>query len=224
MIDFEDEEAVLAEMATSLKEDPEDLDIEQDSGLESFGVGTVYRVEMGRQEYIVVQDDDQMRELALAVVKQDLETEPEIFNSSFLEQHIDMDRLRRDLEPDLLNSRIDDLQDEADRDPDSFWADYEREGFDAPEEDEDDERPAPDQTQIEELADKQVEEQLRDPMQYLEDIYGDEAAAKAMEMAGLNIDAAAEDAVDTDGAAHFLAGYDGNYHETTGGLVYWRQN
>lgn len=223
MIDFEDEDAVLAEVAASLKEDPEDLGIEQDSGLEGFGTGTVYRVSLGREEYVVVQDDDQMRELAVAVVKQDLESEPEIFERSFLEQHIDMDRLRRELEPDELNSRIDDLSYEADRDPDRFWADYEREGFDAPEEDEDGERPAPDQTQIEELAEAQVEDRLRDPMQYLEDLYGDEATPKAMEIAGLNIDAAAEDAVDTDGAAHFLARYDGNYYET-GDLVYWRDN
>jgi len=37
-------------------------------------------------------------------------------------------------------------------------------------------------------------------------------------------DAAAEDAIDTDGAAHFLSSYDGQSHETRGGLVYWRHN
>ena len=61
-------------------------------------------------------------------------------------------------------------------------------------------------------------------MQFLEEIYGDEAAAKAIEIAGIDVDAAADDAVDTDGWEHFLARYDGKSHETASGLVYWRVN
>jgi len=223
-VDFEDESDVLAEMAETLKEDADDLEIDTHSGLESFGVGTVYSVELGREEYVVVEDDDQMRELALAVVKQDLDDEPELFSSDFLEQHINKDRLRRDLEPDVLNSRIDDITYEAELRPDEFWSEYEREGFEAPEEDEDGERRDPESTEIEELAEKQTNAELEDPMQYLEDIYGAEAAKRAIEIAGFDIDAAAEDAVDTDGAEHFLARYDGNYYETPSGFVYWREN
>lgn len=223
-VDFEDEEAVLAEMAAALKEDADEIEIDTDSGLEGFGAGTVYRVEIGREEYVVVESDEQMRDLALEVVKQDLDSEPELFNKEFLEQHINKDRLRRDLEPDLLNSRIDDLTYEADLRPDEFWSEYEREGFEAPEEDEDGERREPDSTEIEELAEKQTNDQLEDPMQYLEDIYGDEAAKEAIEIAGIDIDAAAEEAVDTDGPEHFLARYDGNYYETPCGFVYWRDN
>ena len=62
-------------------------------------------------------------------------------------------------------------------------------------------------------------------MDYLEDIYGKgDAVKQAIEIAGIDIDAAAEDAVDTDGAAHFLSSYDGNSYTTKGGLVYWRTN
>jgi len=63
-------------------------------------------------------------------------------------------------------------------------------------------------------------------MRYLEDIYGPTAAAadKAIQIAGIDIDAAADDAVDTDGWEHFLARYDGNSNETDAGLVYWRVN
>jgi hypothetical protein len=224
-VDFDNEEEVLEDVARALGADLDELSIEEDRGLSSFGAGTAYRIEWGREEYVVVEDYDQMRELALEVVKQDLEQEPELFSQSFLEQHIDMDRLRRDLEPDTLNARIDDLTDTAQRHPDDFWDEYEREGFEAPEENEDGERPEPEQEQIEELAERQVEEQLRDPMSYLEDIYGREDAVKqAIDIAGIDIDAAAEDAVDTDGAEHFLARYDGNSHETSSGLVYWRDN
>ena len=220
-IDFDNEDAVLDEVAKALKAKPDELSIEGDQGLGSFGVGRVYRVEWGRQEYVVVEDHDQMRELALEVVKQDLEQEPEIFTQSWLEDFVDKNRLRHELEPDVLNSRIDQLTDDAEYDPDRFWSEY---GPEAPEEDEDGERREPTRSEIEELAEKQTEAELRDPMQYLEDIYGDEAAQKAIEIAGIDIDAAAEDAIDTDGAEHFLSRYDGNSYETKSGFVYWREN
>ncbi len=227
-VDFDDEDAVLAEMAKALDIDADELNIKEERGLSSFGAGTVYEITIsgGRtgKEWHVVRDHDQMEELALEVVKQDLEQEPEIFNKDFIEQHINTDRLRRDLHSDVVDSLMDSLNDMASRHPDDFWDEYEREGFAAPEEDEEGERREPDDSEIEELAEKQAEEQLSDPMRYLEDIYGDEAAAKAIEIAGFDIDAAAQDAVDTDGAEHFLARYDGNSHETDGGLVYWRAN
>ena len=225
-IDFNDEDAVLAEVASELDIDPEDLKI-KDSHLSRFGTGTVYEITTrgGREEWFVVENADQERELALAFVKQDLDDQPEIFTQSFIEQHIDTDRLRRDLESDVLDMEMNDWTDIANDDPDRFWRDYEREGFDAPEEDEDGNRPEPNQSQIEELAEKLAEEQLRDPMEYLEDIYGKEDAVKqAIRIAGIDIDAAAEDAVDTDGPAHFLSSYDGNSYETKSGLVYWRHN
>jgi len=229
VVDFGDEDEVLAEMAKELDIDPDELEIDDDGGgLSSFGEGVVYEITIrgGKhgKEWQVVESDDAMRELALAVVKQDLEQEPGLFSKDFIAQHINTNRLRRDLEQDLLNSRIDDLTYEAERNPDRFWEDYEREGFDAPEEDEEGERREPESDEIEELAEKQVESELEDPMRYLEDIYGDEAAAKAIEIAGIDIDAAAEEAVDTDGAEHFLARYDGNYWETPSGFVYWRSN
>ena len=225
-IDFDDEDAVLADVARALDMDPDDLKI-RESHMTSFGAGTVYEVSTrgGRMEWSVVLDHDQMEELALAVVKQDLEQEPEIFNQEFIEQHIDTDRLKRDLWSDVLDMAIEDFTEMADRRPNDFWRDYENEGFDAPEEDEDGDRREPEQSEIEELAEKQTEERLSDPMEYLEDIYGREDAVKqAIEIAGIDIDAAAQDAVDTDGAEHFLARYDGNSNETDSGLVYWRDN
>lgn len=221
-IDFGDEEAVLAEMAAELDIDVNELNIEE-SHLGSFGAGTVYEIKgHSRKEWNVVENDDQERELALEIVKQDLEQEPEIFEKNFIESHIDTERLRRDLHSDVYNMNYETLRDRSD---DEFWDEYERGGFEAPEEDEDGERPDPENTQIEELAEKQTDEQLEDPMQYLEDIYGKEDAVKqAIKIAGIDIEAAAEEAVDTDGTGHFLSGYDGETHETKSGLVYWRAN
>jgi hypothetical protein len=223
-IDFGDEEAVLAAVAADMEADIEECVIQEDRGMSSFGEGTVYQVDWGVEEYHVAENYDQAYALAVAVVKQDLEQEPELFNKDFLESHINKDKLRDALEGDELNSRIDDLTYDAERNPDDFWKEYEREGWDAPEENEDGERREPTSSEIEELAEAQVKERLSDPMQFLEDIYGDEAAAKAIEIAGIDIDAAAEEAVDTDGWEHFLARYDGNSHETGSGLVYWRVN
>ena len=221
-MDFNDEEAVLAEIAKELDIDPDELTIMEEDGLTSFRAGTVYEISLGSKEWYVVENEDQERELAIEIVKQDLDQEPEIFEQSFIEQHINMDRLRRDLESDVLDGNIDRLNEE---DPDDFWRDYEREGWDAPEEDEDGDRREPEQSEIEELAEAQTKDQLRDPMQYLEDIYGKEDAVKqAIEIAGIDIEAAAEDAVNTDGAAHFLSSYDGTTHVTKSGLVYWRHN
>ena len=228
-IDFGDEEAVLADVAAAMEADIEECVIEEDRGMSSFGEGTVYQVEWGVEEYHVAKNHDQAYALAVEVVKQDLEQEPELFNKDFIERHINTDKLREELRGDALNARIDDLIDSGERDPDEFWKDWEREGLDLPEdayEDEDEESDprSPTQREAEELAEKQVDVELEDPMRYLEDIYGDEAAAKAIEIAGIDVDAAADDAVDTDGWEHFLARYDGKSHETDSGLVYWRGN
>ncbi len=222
-VDFDDEDSVLAEVAAEIDVDPDELRI-RESHLTGFGAGTVYEVTLrggGHKEWNVVESEDQERELALAIVKQDLEESPENFEPNFIKSHIDTDRLRRDLESDVQNQNEETLRDRSD---DEFWREWEREGFDAPEEDEEGDVPSPTDDQIAELAERQTEEQLRDPMEYLRDIYGDDAAKQAIEIAGIDIDAAAEDAVDTDGAAHFLSSYDSNSYTTPGGLVYWGRN
>ena len=222
-VDFDDEDSVLAEVAAEIDVDPDELRI-RESHLTGFGAGTVYEVTLrggGHKEWNVVESEDQERELALAIVKQDLEESPENFEPNFIESHIDTDRLRRDLESDVQNQNEETLRDRSD---DEFWREWEREGFDAPEEDEEGDVPSPTDDQIAELAERQTEEQLRDPMEYLRDIYGDDAAKQAIEIAGIDIDAAAEDAVDTDGAAHFLSSYDGNSDTTKRGIGYWSRN
>jgi hypothetical protein len=84
----------------------------------------------GRKEWQVVENDDQERALALAVVQQDLEEEPEIFNRDFIERHIDKDKLRSELHSDALDMRIEELSEMS---PDDFWREWENEGFEFPE-------------------------------------------------------------------------------------------
>ena len=101
-VDFGDEEAVLREVAEALGEDAEHLTIEE-SRMTSFREGLVYEVSTrgGRRSWLVMEDEDGAESLAVAVVRQDLESEPELFEMSFLERHIDTDRLRRDLTSDV---------------------------------------------------------------------------------------------------------------------------
>lgn len=273
-VDFDDEDAVLADMGEALDIDPDELKIEESRLSDFGGAGTVYRIyfkgsRTGSKEWHVVADEDAERELALAIVKQDLDESPENFNQDFIESHIDMDRLKRELESDVQSNNEETLRD---RSPEEFWEEAAREGLDekwivewdspdgkgkltetfASENDAIDagedwkneavaanddteygesdfdysvEAAEPDDSDIEDLAARQTKEQLENPMQYLDDIYGKEDAVKqAIEIAGIDIDAAAEDAVDTDGPAHFLSSYDGNSYTTKGGLVYWRTN
>jgi hypothetical protein len=224
-VDFDDEDSVLGEMARALDIDPDELKIKE-SHLGNFGAGTVYEITIrgGKhgKEWNVVADEDAVHELALAIVKQDLEESPEDFNQSFIEGHIDMDRLKRDLWGDTRDSNEERLRDEHDLD---FWREWEAQGLDMPEENEDGELESPDDSQIEELAERLTESELQDPMEYLENIYGKEDAVKqAIQIAGIDIDAAAEEAVNIDGPAHFLSSYDGQSYTTDGGLVYWRTN
>jgi len=271
-VDFGDEEAVLREVAEALGEDADSLSIEE-SHMTSFREGLVYEISTrgGRRSWLVMEDEDQAEALAVAVVRQDLESEPELFSRDFLEQHIDTDRLRRDLTSDVESMTYDDLTEEAERRPEDFWRQAEQYGTGSASfivswdnghatgdlagrfDDEDDAIEAgeawkaemvaadpeeaedvysyevsikePSTSEIEDLAEKIAEDRLRDPIAYLEEIHGREDAIKqAIEIAGIDTAAAAQDAVDTDGWPHFLCRYDGNYEETPSGFVVWREN
>jgi len=270
-VDFDDEDAVLAEVAKDMGEDADDLKIEEDGGLAGFGEGTVYRISTGRggREWLVAEDTDAAYKLAVAAVKQNLEHEPQMFGADLLASHINMDRLRRDLHSDVASGHYDRLES---LDAEDFWREAEGEGlspkyvvnWDNPHasgtlsgeyDDENDAEAAgadwkaemvaadddpeeaedaygyevvlrdPTSSEIDDLAERMADGELRDPMQYLADIYGDkEAVEQAIKIAGIDEDAAAEDAVDTDGWEHFLSRYDGNSYETASRFVYWREN
>ena len=74
-VDFDDEDAVLADVAKALDIDPDELSIGEARGQSSFGVATVYEITTrgGRKEWQVVENEDAERDLAIAIVKQDLD-------------------------------------------------------------------------------------------------------------------------------------------------------
>ena len=154
-------------------------------------------------------------------MRQDLEEYPENFNQDWLQSHIDLDHLRNTLRDDTYNSNYDYANDI--RDEDRFVEEAEGFGIDIPKP----EDPAEDveitDQMVQDFADKLTDQQLEDPISYLEDMYSkEEAAKKAIEWGGIDIEAATKEAVATDGWPHFLSGYDGNSTDLPSGGVYWR--
>jgi len=73
---------------------------------------------------------------------------------------------------------------------------------------------------------EEIYDELDDPVQYFVEDHGMYTIEDLMDASFISIEEreAAEDAVETDGVAHFLAGYDGNEVELDSGIVMYRTN
>ncbi len=169
---------------------------------ESVGIA---RIELGNgSDYFVSPDEETTHRMAIALVKNDLDDQPELFNESFIRSYINEDHLRdmlrSDIEEMVRVTLTDALQSEVE------------EGVD------------PDEAFEEQVKD-QVEQELADPIEYLQGIMGDsEGLKQAIEIGGVDVDEAAEDAVAADGEGHFLSSYDGMVHDLPHGGQFWRHN
>ena len=202
----------------------EDVEVEEDWG------DTVL-VSVGSKMWGVAPSYESAEAMALQQVRQDLEDEPGMFTQSWLMQHVDEKRLADFLHSNVFDSAYDRLWDEKEQNVEDAIDELDRWDFDTESaygtDDELDEKAATDLVEalIDDYADKVAKDQLSDPMSYLEDIYGREDAMKQIiKWNMIDTDDAAESAVDEDGAAHFIARYDGNINELTSGGVYWRHN
>src|SRR5208282_91166 len=180
--------------------------------------------------YIIAPNDDVPENMALAQVRSDLESEPELFNQDWLQGHINEERLRNDLYSDVeegIRQSPDSYGWEAGKDSDgNELVRYNEEG----EEDDDGEydsagQPFEEQTEpSDEWLEEKTNELLRYPVQYMQEIHGDADGIKqAIAIAGIDINAAAEEAVAADGWQHFLSRYDGNSYDLPSGGVYWKE-
>ena len=225
--DFNDEQAVLGEIAKALDIDKDELDIKYGSAPNGCGDAYTISAHGGRQEWIVMRDDDEFDRTAVEGVKNDLQESPENFEPNFIQSHIDMDRLRRDLHSDVSSSNTDYASEIG---AERFWEEAPDHNIDIPDNvqealDKGEDPREPTSAEIDAFEEDMTEQQLRDPIMYLEEILGKEdAQKKATEIGGINIDAAAEEAVRTDGAAHFMCSYDGDYSTSPSGFIYWRHN
>ena len=191
---------------------------------------TRFHVSVGETEWLFFKSEDDAETYALKIVRSDLETEPEIFSHDWLRQFVDEDRLRdaigdpyEDWEEDVRNLDYEELLDKMveagyvdDDDPVFFKINGGKRS----------ENSARVKALINLRSDYiEKEKPTWEPWDWMEDVYGKEDAQKqAIEMAGIDTDAAAQSAVATDGWQHFVARYDGNSHSLENGGVYCRTN
>lgn len=249
-INFNNEKGVLREVAKMLDLDPNDCDIKQGSA--PNGQGTAYEISCGRDEYFVMRNHDEFEEAAIEGVKADLRDDPSTFSSDFIQGHIDLKHLAKELHSDVYDSNYDSVNDEAERHPLDFlknhdldiprpsnkeldeyadYKDFDKSGVNElyhmdPEDQWNTigEEPVVSSKQIEEVVEDITEKQLRHPLEYLRDIYGNDTIKKAIEIGGVDEDKAAKEAVSTDGPEHFMCHYDGNYDTSPSGFIVWQHN
>jgi hypothetical protein len=160
----------------------------------------------GNRDYMVFATEKDAEDYARELVKQDLEDQPEIFNQEWLQGHINEEKFFRDLKMDLDHWAHEDVSENPS-------------GYDISEKDVEDQTPA-----FEQATEKYVED-------YIEDIK-QQGVAEWLKGLGsedkiityLDIDEAVDSAINTDGWAHFVSSYDGNYDYLLDGSVFWRVN
>jgi len=160
----------------------------------------------GNQEFIV--DEGEAEEIALKLVKQYLEENPETFNKDWLMGHIDEDRYFSDVESDIANWVYES--------PESYTAFIDNE---EPEEE--------DGTYSEDQIEKMTKGYLEDIksgglLTWLEGLGYDGDKLFDQISPYLDLDEASQDAIDTDGWAHFLSTYNGDYEDGEHDVVFFR--
>ena len=208
-----DEQSVQAEMAAALEEEVDYIFLDK----ENWYGQTYYVLDLHGDTYHIFRSDDAAHEAAVDRVREDLRSEPEIFNQDWLMTHVDEKALKEWVYDAVLEDEY--FREIAGDDPDRFWEEAARWGVKVPKR-----RPKKiPESKIEEAQEAYAKERAEDPMDFLEDIYGrEEATKKAMDIVGIDIEAAANEAVSSDGWPHFLSTYDGGYDTTESGFVYFR--
>jgi hypothetical protein len=193
---------------------------------------TIFKVDIGNEEWLFFKDSDEAEKYALEGVKDDLRNEPGIFTQSWLQQFVDKEKLA-----DAIGDPNEDWEEEnvGNLDYEELLAKMVEESyidFDDPIFFKKNGDARVENTarykRLQAIKDDYVEKEKPappDPWQWLEDVYGKEEAGKqAIQLAGIDIDAAAKSAVSTDGWEHFVARHDGNSSSLENGAIYCRIN
>ena len=174
-------------------------------------------------EWTVWKSEDDARAETLNSVRDRLETEPESFTQDWLQNFVNQDRLKdylseeaRDIEwlTDMNEQeQVDYLIKQGILNQEDFYNDFDE--FMSNE----------DLLEAGREAFREKKAADFDPMEWFRDVYGrDEAMKYAVEAVGIDVNAAAENAIDTDGWVHFANSYDGNSFNLENGAVAIRTN
>jgi len=214
-IDFDTPEELKAALAVKelAEEESEDEESLLDD-LEEYHYPDSYKAE----NWIIFLDEEEAHTAAVNYVKEMLELEPEVFNQDWLMSIIDVEKaadLFTQIYGEWNYSYAEGIKDDAASAGSEFDTRLEEEMADAGVDNIDD--------FVDYLTQSQIDEGTGG-YDHFESNFGVEEAGKlVMEHNLIDIDEAAESAVDTDGWAHFLSTYDGEYRELPSGAVYFRE-
>jgi hypothetical protein len=210
----------LEEVKTEI-EDSLDLD---GGRWEDFGDAGEFKFD--GEEYNLIHSEDEAERIAIEYCEQTLTDEPEIFTPSFIQQYMTISETdRRLMAQEEADSYMDGRSD-ADVLSDAEMTD---EYSDAEAEDDQKKMDKILEDAKEKANEKRYDEVfkgLENPVQYLvedQGIYTREELFK-QNFISLDVEEAAKAAVKTDGWAHFLSLYDGEYKKTPNGLVYFHES
>ena len=151
----------------------------------------------GEREWIVFENSDDAEQAAKAKVKEDLENEPEMFTQSWLQNFIEIsDTDRRIIAGEEADNIVEDMEDNEEKE------------------------------KVREKEYERIKEDLKDPIQYFVDDHGMYSREDLLKQRFIRIDIekASEDAIRTDGVAHFLDVYDSSEVELPSGAVAYGTN
>ena len=214
--DFSEEADVRAEMAEALGVPESSLRIEL---VTTYGYDAwVVSARGSGRAYTVVYDVDTADGVAQGLVYEELVDRPESFGRDFLEPFVDKETLYDELLSDLESTTWRYALSLSERDDDEFWNVAASVGI-SPTLDEDGEVAYPDGADIETLSEALAKRELKDPVEHLVALYGEQQGILvALRTGGFDEELAAEEAVQRHGSARFL----GKVQETPVGFAYWR--
>ena len=209
-----EKEEILKELSNHFSKDKDVEEMEEinqeildslsiDNSSENRGIVTIDEI-----DYVIIQDEDEATRIATEQVKNDLEDDPQLFTQTWLQDFIYIGEGAKNIMVSEEENYIREMVTE----------DSENEIF----ENEEDKKKWIDEIVKEKL--KEYEEGFEDPINYFVNEQGMFSVADLMTQSWINIDVekAAEDAVQLDGWPHFLSHYDGEYEETENGLIIFR--
>jgi len=222
-------EAVIKELVDEFGEEYRD-EIEETLSLDEgewADFGDSGSVEIDGERYTLIKDEDEAERIAIEVVKEELQNEPESFNKDWLSNFIYITETDKNI---ILADEESFLREDAEYEAEQEFEDKYLELDEIEDEEErirrKEELDAEKERWIEEYIKerlKDFERGLEDPVNYFvyeEGMYTLDNLLK-QPWIQIDIDEASRDAVNIDGWEHFLSRYDGTYNTTKNGLVYF---
>ena len=159
-------------------------------------------------DYIYIESEEIAEAIAIDQVKEDLEEDPGMFTQTWLEDFIYISDTDKSV---LCNDEEDHIREMATEDTNFVDFENEEEYNNA----------------IEKIVETRLEEyatSLENPIEHFVNEQGIYSVEDLMKQSwiSINVNEAAEDAIRTDGWAHFLSRYDGEYETTENGIIYFR--